>query len=142
MTTIARVRVPSHGRATAWRWLTLTAVLASAAFAAGCAGDGADTSNAAASDGAALYATNCASCHGSDLRGTALGPSHLSVVYQPDHHPDESFRAAITSGVTPHHWNFGSMQPVAGLDDDEMTAIIAFIRDVQQREGFEPYPPD
>lgn len=142
MTTTASIRVPSHRRATPWRWPTLTAVLATAALAAGCGDDGAGTSNAEATDGPELYATNCASCHGPDLRGTALGPSHLSIVYQPGHHPDESFRAAITSGVTPHHWNFGPMQPVAGLDDDEMTAIIAYVRDVQQREGFEPYPPD
>ena len=34
------------------------------------------------------------------------------------------------------------MPAVSGLDDDEITAIIAYIREVQQREGFEPYPPD
>lgn len=34
------------------------------------------------------------------------------------------------------------MPPVIGLDDDEIDAIIAYIREVQQREGFEPYPPD
>jgi mono/diheme cytochrome c family protein len=107
---------------------------------AACGGDG-DSSSGAAPDGAELYAETCASCHGADLRGTDIGPSHLSIVYEPDHHPDESFRAAVRDGVTPHHWDFGPMPPVPGLDDDEIDAIIEFIRETQRREGFEPYPP-
>jgi mono/diheme cytochrome c family protein len=103
---------------------------------------GSDAGDAAAEDGSALYAARCAACHGADLRGTGMGPSQLSIVYEPTHHPDESFRAAIRNGVSPHHWDFGPMPAVSGLDDDEITAIIAYIREVQQREGFEPYPPD
>ena len=71
-----------------------------------------------------------------------MGPSQLSIIYEPNHHPDESFRATIRDGVSPHHWDFGPMPAVSGLGDDEITAIIAYIREVQQREGFEPYPPD
>lgn len=93
-------------------------------------------------DGAELYAANCASCHGADLRGTELGPSQLSIVYEPNHHPDESFRSAVRNGVGAHHWDFGPMPPVPGLDDDEVDAIIEYIRAIQQREGFEPYPPE
>lgn len=89
-----------------------------------------------------VYAEACASCHGSDLRGTDRGPSHLSVVYEPGHHPDEAFRAAIAEGSPAHHWDFGDMPPVPGLDDEQVDAVIAYIRDVQQREGFEPYPPE
>lgn len=109
--------------------------------AAACGSDGSDVA-ISPGDGAALYAANCALCHGTDLRGTEMGPSQLSMVYEPGHHPDDSFRAAISNGVTPHHWQFGPMPPVAGLDDDEIDAIIAHIRDIQKREGFEPYPPD
>lgn len=92
-------------------------------------------------DGAALYAESCASCHGSDLRGTDQGPSHLSQVYEPGHHPDASFRAAITQGAVAHHWSFGDMEPVPGLDDSEIDAVIAFVREQQALHGFEPYPP-
>lgn len=95
----------------------------------------------AAPDGAALYGQACASCHGADLRGTDRGPSHLSIVYEPGHHPDAAFRSAVRKGVAAHHWSFGPMLPVPGLDDDEVEAIIRYIREVQQREGFEPYPP-
>ncbi len=92
--------------------------------------------------GAALYAQSCASCHGADLRGTDKGPSHLSVVYEPNHHSDDSFRNAVANGVGAHHWNFGDMAPVTGLSEAEVDAIIAYVREVQTRDGFEPYPPE
>jgi len=87
--------------------------------------------------GAQLYAAVCASCHGADLRGTDLGPSHLSIVYEPNHHGDESFRSAIANGALQHHWQFGDMAPIEGLDDDDIDAIIAYIRSQQRSQGFE-----
>jgi len=91
--------------------------------------------------GAGLYAEECAACHGADLRGTDNGPSHLSEVYEPGHHGDAAFVLAVRRGVQPHHWSFGSMPPIEDLTDDDVAAIVAFVRDVQGREGFEPYPP-
>lgn len=91
--------------------------------------------------GDALYQASCAECHGTDLRGTDRGPSHLSQVYEPSHHGDFAFELAIKNGTRAHHWNFGDMAPVEGLSDEEIAAITAFVRDVQAREGFEPYPP-
>lgn len=91
--------------------------------------------------GATLYAANCAECHGEDLRGTAKGPSHLSEIYEPGHHSDEAFLVAVTTGVMPHHWNFGPMPPVEGLTEADVAAIIAFVREAQRVEGFESYPP-
>jgi mono/diheme cytochrome c family protein len=111
-------------------------IVALALFATACSGASGGTASAAGSE---LYAANCASCHGADLRGTERGPSHLSIVYEPNHHGDDSFRSAITQGAGQHHWNFGDMPPVPGLDDEEVDAVIAFVRAEQQREGFEPY---
>jgi mono/diheme cytochrome c family protein len=111
-----------------------------AACGAGTSDEG--TSGGTGPDGAGLYERHCASCHGADLRGTDRGPSQLSEVYEPGHHPDASFRSAITAGSRAHHWDFGDMPPVDGLDDAEIDAIIAHIRARQQAEGFEPYPPD
>ncbi len=91
--------------------------------------------------GGDLYMANCASCHGTDLRGTAVGPSPLSVVYEPNHHSDAAFVLAVQRGTPAHHWNFGSMPPVPGLSPEEVTAIIAFVREQQRIHGFEPYPP-
>ena len=96
---------------------------------------------ASGSSGEALYQASCASCHGSDLRGTDQGPPHLSQVYAPDHHPDTSFRAAISQGSRAHHWDFGDMRPVDGLDDDEIDRIIAYVREQQETHGLDPYPP-
>lgn len=91
--------------------------------------------------GADLYAMNCAECHGADLRGTAQGPSHLSVLYEPNHHADGAFLFAVTRGVQEHHWNFGDMPAVEGITPEDVEAITAFVRENQRIEGFEPYPP-
>ena len=95
------------------------------------------TAPAPAGTGAEVYASSCASCHGEDLRGTDMGPSQLSIVYEPNHHPDDSYRAAIKNGAGQHHWDFGDMPPVEGLDDEQIEAVIAYIRSEQQRLGFE-----
>ena len=91
--------------------------------------------------GEPLYQARCAACHGSDLRGTPLGPSHLSIVYEPNHHGDGAFLLAVRNGVRQHHWPFGDMAPVLGLSDDDVVAIIAYVREQQRINGFEPYPP-
>ena len=91
--------------------------------------------------GEILYQANCATCHGTDLRGTATGPSHLSIVYEPNHHGDIAFVLAAKNGVQAHHWSFGNMAPVPGLSDDDLAAIVAYVREIQRIEGFEPYPP-
>lgn len=109
-----------------------------ALFATACGNDDGAGSGAGSGgpDGAAIYAEKCASCHGADLRGTSKGPSHLSSVYKPDHHPDEAFRSAILNGAPQHHWPFGPMPPIPGMDDDEITAVIQYIRDQQVEQGF------
>lgn len=84
-----------------------------------------------------MYAASCASCHGADLRGTADGPSHLSIVYEPNHHSDDSFRSAIANGAPQHHWSFGAMEPVDGLTDADVEAVIGYVRAEQRRQGFE-----
>ncbi len=117
---------------------SMLVVAAAAVMTVACGDDSTSTATPAGSlDGAGLYGANCASCHGADLRGTERGPSHLSVVYEPDHHPDAAFRAAIQDGAPQHHWEFGAMPPVDGLSDDDVDAIIAFVRAEQERQGLE-----
>lgn len=91
--------------------------------------------------GEPLYEAGCAECHGIDLRGTDKGPSHLSIVYAPDHHNDFAFVRAIQVGSPQHHWTYGPMDPVPGLTDEDVNALIAFVRESQRLEGYEPYPP-
>lgn len=71
-------------------------------FAAGCTDGGQPEAAESVIDGdigAEVYANNCASCHGANLEGTDKGPSQLSIVYEPNHHTDESYRAAIANGA-------------------------------------------
>lgn len=88
-------------------------------------------------DGAAVYQQYCAECHGVDLRGTDKGPSQLSIIYEPNHHGDYAYRAAIREGTREHHWWFGDMPPVEGITDLEIEKVISYIRAEQERLGFE-----
>ena len=91
--------------------------------------------------GEMLYQASCAECHGVDLRGTDRGPSHLSGIYEPNHHADIAFLLAVRRGTPAHHWTFGAMAPVEGLSEDDVAAIVAYVREAQRTEGFEAYPP-
>lgn len=87
--------------------------------------------------GSDSYRTFCSACHGTDLRGTTQGPSFLSVVYEPNHHADFAFASAAKNGVVAHHWGFGDMPPVARITDEEVAAVTAYVRSVQESEGFD-----
>jgi mono/diheme cytochrome c family protein len=90
-------------------------------------------------EGAALYRASCAMCHGEDLQGTNHGPPLIHAIYAPDHHADEAFQRAVAFGVVPHHWGFGPMPPIPGLERDDVAKIVAFVRSEQIRAGiFEP----
>jgi len=116
-------------------------VLAALVLAASCGtaddSDGNDPSAAAGDleSGQMLYEASCATCHGNDLRGTEQGPPFLDATYAPNHHSDEAFFAAVANGVQPHHWNFGPMPPLEGLTDDDVGAIIAYVRAAQEQDG-------
>lgn len=99
--------------------------------------DDASTGGGNAADGASLFDANCAACHGTNLRGTPKGPSLLSIIYEPNHHGDQAFRSAVAGGSPQHHWAFGNMPPISGLSDDQVTAIISYVRQVQDHEGFD-----
>ena len=122
------------------RFATPTLVAAMALSLLSCASDD-EASNTVRSSpddrGSEVHTESCASCHGSDLRGTDKGPSFLSIVYESDHHSDDSFRRAIATGAPQHHWPFGDMEPVEGLSRDDVEAVIAYVRGEQQRLGFD-----
>ena len=86
-------------------------------------------------DGAALFAENCARCHGVAADGTNMGPPLVHRLYEPGHHPDFSFQSAVKNGVIAHHWNFGDMPPVAGLSEDDVAQIVAYVRELQREGG-------
>ncbi|WP_159683024.1 c-type cytochrome [Cognatazoarcus halotolerans] len=85
--------------------------------------------------GQALFAKNCASCHGADLAGSDEGPPLLHRIYEPSHHSDMAFQMAVRNGSRAHHWNFGDMKPVAGLTPDDVAHITAYVRMQQRKAG-------
>ncbi|CAN5753679.1 hypothetical protein BH23GEM6_BH23GEM6_13230 [soil metagenome] len=85
--------------------------------------------------GEALFERHCASCHGEKALGAESGPPLVHIIYEPSHHADFAFYMAVTQGVRAHHWRFGDMPPVAGLEQEEISRIIAYVRWLQQQAG-------
>ena len=77
----------------------------------------------------------CASCHGKTAAGSGKGPTFISRIYHPGHHGDQAFYIAAKRGARAHHWKFGDMKPVDGITDDQITAIINYVRAVQKANG-------
>lgn len=81
------------------------------------------------------YEAYCASCHGKTAAGTDKGPTFISKIYHPGHHGDGAFYLAAKRGVRAHHWPFGNMPPVDGVNDTQIQSILQYVRAVQQANG-------
>ena len=88
-------------------------------------------------DGERLFNDNCARCHGTRAAGTDAGPPLVDIVYEPNHHADIAFQRAVALGVPAHHWRFGNMPPVPGVDEAAVERITAYVRWLQRRAGIE-----
>lgn len=97
-----------------------------------------DELSARAQMGKAAFEAACAACHGRNAAGNAnAGPPLVHKVYEPSHHGDMSFQLAVQNGVRAHHWKFGNMPAQDGLTKAEVTAIIAYVRELQRENGIE-----
>lgn len=105
--------------------------------AAANAGSAAAGLSAQARQGEIAFNARCALCHGVGAVGTTLGPPLAHRIYEPGHHQDFAFRNAIRNGVTAHHWQFGNMPPVPGVSDDDVEAIICYVRELQRAAGID-----
>lgn len=85
--------------------------------------------------GEALFQANCAQCHGVNTVGTDQGPPFLHPFYNPGHHGDRAFLAAVRNGVRAHHWNFGDMPPQPQVSSAQLRAIVAYVREIQVANG-------
>lgn len=118
-----------------WIRVGVTSLVVVAVVAA-CGSDDPDAeAGADASRGASLFENNCAVCHGASGTGTNVGPPLVHDIYEPGHHPDESFHRAVAQGAAAHHWDFGDMPPVPGLGPDEVAEIIVYVRSLQRDAG-------
>ena len=86
-------------------------------------------------DGRALFATNCAVCHGPSGEGTDQGPSLLEARYLPDQLSDAEMAASIRNGVPEPELEFGPMPASPRLDDDEVDAVVEVVRELQREAG-------
>ena len=86
--------------------------------------------------GESAFNENCMACHGKNAAGKdGLGPPLVHKIYEPSHHGDMAFVLAAKRGVRQHHWLFGNMPPQPHVNDQEIQAIIAYIRTLQRANG-------
>ena len=88
-------------------------------------------------EGERLFNDNCSRCHGVLAAGTDAGPPLVHIVYEPNHHADAAFQRAVALGVASHHWRFGNMPPVPGVDQAAVGRITAYVRWLQRAAGIE-----
>lgn len=90
-----------------------------------------------AAAGGQIFVKNCSQCHGFVAGGTDKGPPLIHKIYEPSHHGDFTFFRAVKHGTRQHHWPYGDMPPQPGVSDDDIAAIVTFIREVQRANGIE-----
>jgi mono/diheme cytochrome c family protein len=108
--------------------LSLVATVAAASVGIACGADGPRTT---LERGEATYRASCAQCHGGDLSGTDRGPSLLEPVYGPVQLTDAELADAIRNGVEEDLWEFGPMPANGALGDEQIDAIVEFVRSEQ-----------
>lgn len=86
--------------------------------------------------GKSSFEANCAACHGQNAVGqVGVAPPLVHLIYEPSHHGDESFQRAVALGVRAHHWPFGNMPPIEGLDREAVADITTYVRELQRANG-------
>ena len=85
--------------------------------------------------GQVAFDANCASCHGKNAAGSEKGPPFINDIYNPGHHPDAAFVSAVQRGVGQHHWPYGNMPPQPQVTEQEIAAIVRYVRELQEANG-------
>lgn len=91
--------------------------------------------SALAADGKAVFDAVCAACYGPNAAGTDKGPPFVHDIYNPGHHSDEAFFLAAKNGVRQHHWPYGDMPPQPQVTQDQVVAIVRYVRELQAANG-------
>lgn len=85
--------------------------------------------------GKTAFDDNCAQCHGPNGAGSEKRPPLIHRVYHPGHHANAAFELAVKTGVRQHHWRFGDMPPQPQVTQEQVAAIVRFVRQVQIANG-------
>lgn len=92
--------------------------------------------SAVAQAGREVFEVSCAACHGVNAAGQdGVAPPLVHVIYEPNHHGDQSFYQAVRYGVRAHHWRFGNMPAIEGVSQSQVGDIIAYVRELQRANG-------
>ena len=118
----ARTNRPRSGRRPAA--VLLAGVGLVAALVSGCGGTD-------ETDGRALFAANCAVCHGSAGEGGAGAPPLTDPAYLPDQLSDAEVAAAIRGGVRDVRQGYGAMPAFSNLSDEQVAALVEVVRELQ-----------
>lgn len=88
-----------------------------------------------AARGKVAFDANCAACHGINASGTDKGPPLVHEIYNAGHHADGAFYLAAKLGVRQHHWRFGNMPPQPQVTQEQVAAIVQYVRELQTANG-------
>ncbi len=91
--------------------------------------------SAIAAAGKTAFDANCGQCHGKNAAGTEKGPPLVHDIYNPGHHADAAFFLAARQGVQQHHWPFGNMPAQPSLSDEQIAAVVRYVRELQTANG-------
>lgn len=92
--------------------------------------------SAAAQAGKEQFEISCAACHGTNAAGQdGVAPPLVHIIYEPNHHGDQSFYQAVRYGVRAHHWRFGNMPAIEGVSQSQVADIIVYVRELQRANG-------
>lgn len=81
--------------------------------------------------GKMLFSSHCAECHGSEARGTIIGPSLHHEYYKPANLSRQAFHLAVTEGVKAQRWSFGDMPGAPLLSFNDIEVIARYVRELQ-----------
>lgn len=112
-----------------------SALLTLSVFAAPVAQSAASKLPAELQPGEGKFNTFCARCHGPEAMGTKQGPPLVHKIYEPNHHGDAAFQRAAANGVRAHHWQFGDMPKVQGVQPEDVDHIVKYVRWLQRQAG-------
>lgn len=87
--------------------------------------------SAVAVQGETVFDSVCAACHGPNAAGSDKGPPLVHDIYNPGHHADEAFFRAVRYGARQHHWPFGDMPPQPQVSNNQVSAIVRYVRELQ-----------
>ena len=87
--------------------------------------------SAAARTGKEQFEVSCVACHGANAAGQdGVAPPLVHIIYEPNHHGDQSFYQAVRYGVSAHHWRFGDMPAIEGVSPSQVADIIIYVREL------------